>query len=225
MANVWQTRWITWPATALLLTACVFPPSLPSLPTAQSSPQTLSAPAQAIAPVLVPTNTPLGDSPATGLTLAQQQLLAGLPTLGTAPELYNEIWLNSAPLQLAALRGKVVMVEFWTFGCINCRNMNPWVQAWHEQYADDGLVIIGVHTPEFAYEQELGNVQAAMAELGVTWPVAIDNDKATWRAYANHYWPAAYLIDKQGQIRLLKIGEGQYDYTERVIQALLAEPG
>lgn len=224
MANLWQARWLTWPATALLLTACVFPPEPPSLPAAPSSPQ-LSAHARAAAPVLVPTATPLLNSSATGLTLAQQQLLTGLPALGAAPELHNEIWLNSAPLQLAALRGKVVMVEFWTFGCINCRNMNPWVRAWHEQYADDGLVVIGVHTPEFAYEQEIANVQAAMTELGVTWPVAIDNDKVTWRAYANHYWPAAYLIDKQGQIRLLKIGEGQYDYTERVLQALLAEPG
>ena len=225
MANVWQTRWITWPATALLLTACIFPPPPPSLPAAPSSLPTRPAQAQAPALVLVPTQTPLPHSPTTDLTLAQQQLLAGLPILGAAPELHNEIWLNSAPLQLAALRGKVVMVEFWTFGCINCRNMNPWVRTWHEQYADDGLVIIGVHTPEFAYEQELANVQAAITDLGVTWPVAIDNDKATWRAYANHYWPAAYLIDKQGQIRLLKIGEGQYEYTESVIQALLAEPG
>lgn len=225
MANLWQAHLLLWPVTALLFTACVFPPRLPALPAAQATPQTLPIESNAAAPVLVPTNTPATGVPATGLTLAQQQLLAGLPSLGAAPELHNEIWLNSAPLQLAALRGKVVMVEFWTFGCINCRNMNPWVRAWHDQYADDGLVIIGVHTPEFAYEQELENVQAAIAELGVTWPVAIDNDKATWRAYANHYWPAAYLIDKQGQIRLLKIGEGQYDYTEAVIQALLAEPG
>lgn len=225
MANLGQARWLIWPATVLMLTACVFPPPPPALPSAQSAPQTLAVESTVHAPVLVPTQTPATNSAATGLTLAQQQLLTRLPSLGAAPELHNETWFNSGPLQLAALRGKVVMVEFWTFGCINCRNMNPWVRAWHEQYADDGLVIIGVHTPEFAYEQELGNVQAAMTELGVTWPVAIDNDKATWRAYANHYWPAAYLIDKQGQIRLLKIGEGQYDYTEEVIQALLAEPG
>ncbi len=103
--------------------------------------------------------------------------------------------------------------------------MIPSVREWHEKYADDGLVIIGVHTPEFHYEHDLANVQAAITELGVTWPVAIDNDKLTWRAYSNRYWPAAYLIDKQGQIRLLKIGEGHYEYTESVIQALLAEPG
>lgn len=101
--------------------------------------------------------------------------------------------------------------------------MIPSVREWYKKYAADGLVIIGVHTPEFAYEKDLANVQAAINELGVTWPVAIDNEKVTWRAYANHYWPAAYLIDKRGQIRFLKIGEGHYDYTERVIQALLAE--
>ena len=102
--------------------------------------------------------------------------------------------------------------------------MIPSVREWHEKYADDGLVIIGVHTPEFTHEKDLANVEAAITRLGVTWPVVIDNDRAMWRAYANHYWPAAYLIDKNGQIRLLKIGEGHYDYTESVIQALLAEP-
>ena len=102
--------------------------------------------------------------------------------------------------------------------------MIPSVREWYQHYQDDGLVIIGVHTPEFAHEKDLTNVQAAIADLGVTWPVAIDNDWATWRAYNNHYWPAAYLIDKAGNIRLLKIGEGQYEYTESVIQALLAEP-
>lgn len=102
--------------------------------------------------------------------------------------------------------------------------MIPSVREWYESYHDDGLFIIGVHTPEFAFEKDLANVEAAIANLGVTWPVAIDNDRNTWRAYANRYWPAAYLIDKQGNIRLLKIGEGQYAYTESVIQALLAEP-
>lgn len=102
--------------------------------------------------------------------------------------------------------------------------MIPSVRGWYEKYHDDGLIIIGVHTPEFAYEKDLNNVQNAIANLGVTWPVAIDNDWTTWRAYNNHFWPAAYLIDKTGNIRLLKIGEGQYEYTESVIQALLAEP-
>ncbi|MEZ4674964.1 MAG: hypothetical protein R2932_12050 [Caldilineaceae bacterium] len=102
--------------------------------------------------------------------------------------------------------------------------MIPSVREWNEKYHDDGLVIIGVHTPEFAYEKDLNNVQTAIDNLGVTWPVAIDNDWTTWRSYSNHYWPAAYLIDKQGNIRFLKIGEGHYDYTEAVIQALLAEP-
>ncbi len=102
--------------------------------------------------------------------------------------------------------------------------MIPSVREWNETYQDEGLVIIGVHTPEFAFERDLNNVQAAVANLGVTWPVAIDNEWQTWRAYANRYWPAAYLIDKQGNIRFVKIGEGQYEYVESVIQALLAEP-
>ncbi|MEZ4867083.1 MAG: redoxin domain-containing protein [Caldilineaceae bacterium] len=101
--------------------------------------------------------------------------------------------------------------------------MIPSVREWYEVYKEDGFVVIGVHTPEFAYEKDLKNVQDAIARLGVTWPVAVDNDWTTWRAYQNHYWPAAYLIDKRGNIRLLKIGEGHYDYTESVIQALLAE--
>ncbi|MBW7886660.1 MAG: redoxin domain-containing protein [Caldilineaceae bacterium] len=151
-------------------------------------------------------------------------LLAKYPKRGSVPELTNEIWFNSEPLKLADLRGKVVMVEFWTYGCINCQHVHPALQQWHTEYADDGLVIIGVHTPEFAYEADLDNVQAAIERMGVAWPVAIDNDKVTWRAYANHYWPAMYLIDKEGQLRYLKIGEGQYDLTERMIQALLAEP-
>ena len=227
MASLWQISWGTWPITVLLLAACVFPPPVPQPPTLPS-PQPVPIQAGDALPVLIPTPTPTQttalNSSAPALTLAQQQLLLRLPALGAAPELHNEIWLNSTPLHLSALRGKVVMVEFWTFGCINCRHVIPWVKQWYEQYADDGLVIIGVHTPEFAYEHEVSNVQAAMTELGVTWPVAIDNDKATWHAYANHYWPAAYFIDKQGQIRLLMIGEGQYEYTESVIQALLAEP-
>lgn len=220
MPKLQLSHWLTWPATALLLAGCAFPPPVPA------APPPLPTQASSAAPVLVPTHTPtVEEGNTSSLTLAQQQLLARLPALSAAPELQNEIWFNSEPLQLAALRGKVVMVEFWTYGCINCRNVLPWVRDWHEKYGDDGLVIIGVHTPEFAYEKDLANVEAAIAQLGVTWPVTIDNEKLTWRAYANHYWPAAYLIDKQGQIRLLKIGEGHYEYTESVIQALLAEPG
>ena len=142
---------------------------------------------------------------------------------GAAPELDSEVWLNSDPLRLADLRGKVVMVEFWTFGCINCRHVIPALQTWYSTYADQGLEIIGVHTPEFQYEHDEENVRAALTDLGVTWPVAMDNDYKNWRAYENHYWPAMYLVDKQGRIRFLKIGEGQYDLTEAALQALLME--
>ncbi len=168
--------------------------------------------------------TPTPDAAAgTVPTAAQQALLAQLPSRGPAPELTNDTWFNSAPLRLADLRGKVVMVEFWTYGCINCQHVIPALQGWHATYADDGLVILGIHTPEFRYEAEPANVEAALAQYGVTWPVALDNDKTTWRAYANRYWPAMYLIDKAGNLRYLAIGEGQYAHTEAVIQALLAE--
>ncbi len=171
-------------------------------------------------PVTLPTVTPSAVTPQ---TVAGFDISTLLRPRGTAPELSSQVWLNSEPLQLADLRGKVVMVEFWTFGCINCRHVIPALQAWHDTYADDGLVIIGVHTPEFAYEHDVENVRAALGELGVTWPVAMDNEHENWRAYANHYWPAMYLVDKQGQIRYLKIGEGQYDVTEAALQALLME--
>lgn len=212
----------------ILLAGCAFPP--PSIPTSQQPPQVVEQPAQAEvalsakaeAQVLLPTVTPEALTEL-GPTAEQQELLASLRNFGPAPELHNETWLNSAPLKLADLRGKVVMVEFWTFGCYNCKNMMPYVRQWHDEYADDGLVIIGVHTPEFSYEKEIENVKTGMEQQGVIWPVAIDNDWATWRSYNNRYWPAAYFIDKSGNVRLLKIGEGQYEYAERVIQALLAE--
>ncbi len=150
--------------------------------------------------------------------------LAPLPDLGSAPELGNTSWLNvAAPLRLADLRGKVVIVEMWTFGCINCQNVMPSLKDWHEKYAGLGLVIIGNHYPEFGYEADLANLQEAVARFGIEYPVAQDNDGATWRAYKNHYWPTLYLIDKQGRIRYVHIGEGQYKQTEENIQALLEE--
>jgi thiol-disulfide isomerase/thioredoxin len=200
---------------------CAMPP--PNLPAnrAGSSPE-VDLPAlpnvQVVLPTVTPTPLAAGD-----LAPEQAALLASLRNFGPAPELTNQTWFNSEPLTLAQLRGKVVMVEFWTYGCINCQRVIPYVQQWYQQYKAAGFEVIGVHTPEFAQERELSNVEAAIARLGVNWPVAIDNDWATWRAYGNHYWPAAYLIDKAGNIRLLKIGEGQYEYVEQVIQALLAE--
>lgn len=149
---------------------------------------------------------------------------ASLPDLGLAPELTNDTWLNvDAPLRLAELRGKVVIVEMWTFGCINCRNVMPSLKDWHSKYADQGLVIIGNHFPEFSYEEDLGNLKNAIAENGIEYAVAQDNDGVTWRAYKNHYWPTLYLIDKQGHIRYVHIGEGRYKDTEENIKALLEE--
>ena len=147
-----------------------------------------------------------------------------LADLGEAPELRNEVWLNTdAPLRLADLRGQVVLLEMWTFDCINCRNVIPALRGWHDTYAEQGLVIIGNHYPEFRHEAILDNLKAAVAELKIEYPVAQDNDGATWNAYRNRYWPAFYLIDKQGHIRYRHFGEGRYDVTEAAIQALLAE--
>ena len=140
-----------------------------------------------------------------------------------APELLNETWLNTQPLHLTDLRGKVVMVEFWTLGCYNCRNVEPYVKQWNKKFAPQGLVIIGVHSPEFDSERDIENVKRYVREHGITYPVAIDNDFATWKNYNNRYWPALYLIDKQGVIRYMHIGEGEYALTEQKIQSLLAE--
>jgi len=150
--------------------------------------------------------------------------VASLPDLGVAPELTNDIWLNvDAPLRLANLHGKVVIIDMWTFGCINCQHVIPSLKDWHSKYADQGLVVIGNHYPEFSYEQELDNVKDAITRAGIEYAVAQDNDGKTWRAYKNHYWPTLYLIDKQGHLRYVHIGEGQYAQTEENIKALLAE--
>jgi thiol-disulfide isomerase/thioredoxin len=153
-----------------------------------------------------------------------ESAVRALPRLGQAPELHNPIWLNTDdPLRLADLRGKVVLLEMWTFGCINCQRVVPSLQGWHSRYADQGLVVIGNHYPEFKYEQSLGNLREAVERLGITYPVAQDNDRATWSAYRTRYWPTLYLIDKRGEIRYSHIGEGGYAETEAAIQALLGE--
>jgi thiol-disulfide isomerase/thioredoxin len=149
---------------------------------------------------------------------------ASLPDLGMAPELTNKTWLNvDSPLRLADLRGKVVIVEMWTFGCINCQHVMPSLKEWHSKYKEQGLIIIGNHFPEFSYEKDLENLKTAIAEHGIEYAVVQDNDGDTWRAYKNNYWPTLYLIDKQGRIRYVHIGEGRYQETEENIQALLAE--
>ena len=154
------------------------------------------------------------------LSLQPVDAMTGRP----APDITNPTWLNSAPLRMTDLRGKVVMVEFWTFGCYNCRNVEPYVKQWYQQYKDQGFIVIGVHSPEFAHEREIENVKRYLKEHDISFPVPIDNEFSTWNRYGNRYWPAMYLIDKRGIIRYVKIGEGGYSETERQIQTLLTEP-
>ena len=130
-------------------------------------------------------------------------------------------WLNSGPLSIADLRGKVVLVDFWTYGCINCTRTLPHVTRLYDTYQDRGLVVVGVHTPEFPFEKVTSNVQTAIKRHGIKYPVAQDNDYATWNAYHNQYWPAQYIIDRNGTIVFEHAGEGQYDEIERTIQKLL----
>jgi thiol-disulfide isomerase/thioredoxin len=149
-----------------------------------------------------------------------------LPVEGALPPLSGAVeWLNSKPLSAEDLKGKVVLVDFWTYSCINCLRAIPYVRAWAEKYRDHRLVVIGVHAPEFAFERNIDNVKKAVATLGIKYPVAIDNDYKIWRAFDNEYWPAHYFIDAKGQIRHHHFGEGEYDESERVIQKLLMEAG
>lgn len=147
-----------------------------------------------------------------------------LPVEGALPSLDGATaWLNSPPLSAAQLRGKVVLVDFWTFGCINCRNALPHVREWERKYKDQGLIVVGVHSPEFAYEKNLGNVKKALVDLGITFPVAVDNNFTIWRAFSNNYWPAHYFVDARGRIRFHHFGEGNYGTSEEVIRTLLEE--
>ncbi len=149
-----------------------------------------------------------------------------LPVEGALPPLTGVTeWLNSPPLTQEALRGKVVLIDFWTYSCINCLRAIPYVRAWSEKYKDQGLVVIGVHAPEFAFEKNVKNVRTAVADLKIGYPVAIDNDYAIWRAFGNQYWPAHYFIDAEGRLRHHHFGEGDYAESEHVIQQLLAEAG
>ncbi len=153
----------------------------------------------------------------------------GLPVLGRAPDFTgNDSWLNTRgdrPLSLRDLRGRVVLVDFWTYTCINCLRTMPALRAWHERYARDGLVIVGVHTPEFAFERQRDNVERAVRANDLRYPIAQDNEYATWNAWGNQYWPAKYLIDAEGRVRYVHFGEGAYGETERAIRTLLAETG
>lgn len=144
----------------------------------------------------------------------------GLPALRDATA-----WLNSAPLTKAGLHGKIVLVDFWTYSCINWRRSLPYIRAWDKRYRDDGLVVIGVHAPEFAFEREVENVRQAAASMMIDYPIAIDNEYAIWRAFDNQFWPALYLIDGRGRTRYHKFGEGDYEQSEALIQRLLSEVG
>jgi thiol-disulfide isomerase/thioredoxin len=151
---------------------------------------------------------------------------ADLPVEGRLPSLSGAVaWVNSPPLTPQELKGKVVVVDFWTYSCINCLRAIPYVRAWAEKYKDEGLVVIGVHTPEFAFEKNIDNVKKAVADLRIRFPVAIDNNYAIWQAFSNNYWPADYFIDAQGRRRDHAFGEGDYAASEHVIQQLLAEAG
>lgn len=199
----WVGRVLVWPLAAVLLAGCA---------TTKLDPPEQPAPVKS-------------DGGGSGeAEVAMEVSASKLKDLGSAPELTNEVWLNSdRALRLADLRGKVVLLDMWTFGCINCQHVIPALRQWHETYRSQGLVVIGNHYPEFGYEEDLGNLKDALVRLDVPYPVAQDNDGITWRAYKNRYWPTLYLIDKRGHMRYQHIGEGAYPETEAAIQALLAE--
>ncbi len=165
------------------------------------------------------------DSPLTSSTPTNTEPKdqSGLPIIADAPEFVGLTnWINTdKDLTLGDLKGKVVLVDFWTYSCINCLHTLPYIQKWHESYADKGLVVIGVHAPEFKFEYVLENVKKAVKDLGLTYPIVQDNDFSTWRAYDNHYWPAKYLIDQDGKLRYYHYGEGKYEETEQYIVDLL----
>ncbi len=140
-----------------------------------------------------------------------------------APEIASGEWINSDPLKISELRGKVVLLEFWTYGCYNCRNTLPYVRGWHKEFPREQFQIIGVHTPEFERERALSNVQRNVKELEIEYAVVMDNTYGTWEAYNQKYWPVMYVIDKKGIIRHVQIGEGAYEKTKRLIQELIAE--
>jgi cytochrome c biogenesis protein CcdA/thiol-disulfide isomerase/thioredoxin len=168
----------------------------------------------------------MNATPAAAMKAVEAPAPNALPVEGSLPSLAGAVeWLNSPPLTPAELKGKVVLVDFWTYSCINCLRSIPYVRAWADKYKDQGLVVIGVHAPEFAFEKNIGNVKQAVAKLRIDYPVAVDNDYAIWRAFSNEYWPADYFIDANGKIRHHFFGEGDYAESEKVIQQLLAEAG
>ena len=233
--------------TMILTSACASKDStLTSTPPTSESATSAAAP-QTPAPSAVTTSTPTAapQTPASSTgatstpTAAPSPTAAPTPTPAVAatppapvadgpiaPELVGtQEWTNSEPLKIGDLRGQVVLIDFWTYTCVNCIRTLPFLKIWHSKYADDGLVIIGVHTPEFRFEHDIDNVRQAISDYGIGWPIVQDNDYETWRAFNNRYWPAKYLIDKDGVIRYQHFGEGAYDETEEMIRKLLAETG
>ncbi len=163
---------------------------------------------------------------APSMMMAAANQANALPVEGEIPSLSGAVaWLNTPPLTRASLKGHVVLVDFWTYSCINCLRALPYVEAWANKYHDQGLIVIGVHAPEFAFERNIDNVKRAISKLGITYPVAIDNNYAIWQGFGNEYWPAHYVIDAEGRIRHHHFGEGNYRGSERVIQQLLREAG
>ena len=190
-------------------------------------PTTDTAATSAPAPIATPTAAP---SPTSASTEAPASAATPTPPPApagpTAPELVGtQEWVNSDPLKIEELRGKIVLIDFWTYTCVNCIRTLPYLKVWHSKYADDGLVIIGVHTPEFQFEHDIDNVRQAVSDYGVGWPVVQDNNFDTWDAFNNRYWPAKYLIDRNGVIRYQHYGEGAYAETEAKIRELLEETG
>ncbi|OWW19325.1 hypothetical protein AYR66_07230 [Noviherbaspirillum denitrificans] len=167
-----------------------------------------------------------GAHDAVAADIATNPAAASLYPQGSMPNLSGaDTWLNSAPLTPAQLKGKVVLVDFWTYSCINCIRTIPYIRAWADKYRDSGLVVLGVHTPEFQFEQDLSNIHAAMDRFRIDFPVAVDSGYRIWQSFGNRAWPAVYLVDGGGNIRYRQFGEGSYESTERAIQALLREAG
>ena len=183
---------------------------------------------------VVATGYATGQGPLGALNMAISQLTSGahvIPSRSltedtkapTAPEISSGQWINSEPLTLKSLHGRVVLIEFWTFACYNCRNTLPSLTKWDAQYRDKGLTIIGVHTPELDFERDIEKLRREVAGLGIRYPVVTDQDYSTWKAYGVEAWPTLFVLDKQGRVRWTHTGEGYYDETERVIKELLAE--
>jgi peroxiredoxin len=219
------------PIIVVLLAVLVLTRPTASTPAASAPPPAASAASAAQSNAAQPANgvaTNAGQAAAPEAAAAQapqapQASQAPRPSGPLAPDFTGGgAWVNSQPLKLADLKGKVVLVDFWTYGCYNCTNTLPYLKQWWNSYKDQGLVIVGVHTPEFASERVLENVQQAVQSSDIGWPVVQDNDKQIWQAYGNHYWPHFYLVDARGQIIYDHIGEGAYDETERQIAAAIA---